>query len=416
MPSATHPPPRSLSPARGGYRVLHLLPHLGRGGGQYHMLRHIRNMNGDRFEHVVCYLSAPHDLRATFEDAGFPPVCLDHRPGWRVVRTAARLALLLRRERIDLVHTNTRRDRLAAELAALLSRRPVVTTLRSPTSARFYRGRPSAAGHHDGPRSALEQWLHRRTVRRVIAISESIRRQWLDTCRSLGLPDNLSIVYPGIDPAAFEIDDEEAAREALRGELGLHPGQPVLLNVAHLEPRKGHRWLLAMIPQVLRRFPDAVLLVAGEGPQRAALEAEIARAGLGGSVRLLGMRPDVPHLLALADVFVFPSYELPGVAEAFGIAVLEALAAGKPVVAFDLEPFDEFLQDGVTGRLVEPGNPEALSAAVVEILDDPACAKAMGTSAWRVARERFDVKRWADELARVYLTVLEGPRHVGTRE
>lgn len=371
------------------------------------MLRHISNMDPDRFEHVVCYLSDRHDLFATFEEAGFPPIFLNHKPGWGLVRTVARLALLMRRERIDLVHANTRRDRLAAELAAVASPTPVVTTLRSPTSAHFYRGPPSAGSPGTEPRHVLERWLHRRTVRRVVAISASIRAQWLDTCRSLGFREDVSIVYPGIDAAAFELEYDETGREALRGELGLRPGQPVLLNVAHLEPRKGQRWLLEMMPQVLQRFPEAVLLVAGDGPEQAALEAEIARRGLGDRARLLGKRRDVSRLLGLADVFVFSSFELPGVAEAFGIAVLEALAAGKPVVVFDLEPFNEFLEDGVTGRLVEPGSARALAAAVVEILADRERARSMGANARRVATERFDVRRWANELARVYLGVLE---------
>lgn len=401
-----HLPPQPV-PQRGRYRILHLLPDLGPGGGQYLVLRHISNMDADRFEHVVCYLSAPHDLREAFEHAGFPPLHLDHHPDWRAVRTVTRLALLMRREGIDLVHPNIRRDRLPAELAALLNRTPVVTSLHSPGSARFFRRHSSGAPTRNRSRHALERWLHRRTVRHVMAVSELIRDQWLETCRSLDFPEDVSLVYPGVDPAEFQIEDEAAVRQALRGELGLRAGQPVLLNVAHLRPRKGHRWLLAMMPEVLRRFPDAVLLVAGEGRERAALEEEIAERGLAHRVRLLGNRHDVPRLLALADIFVFPSYELPGEGEAFGIAALEALAAGTPVVAFDLKPSDEFLEDGVTGRLVEPDSPQALADAVIEILDDRDRARLMGANARRVATERFDVRRWADELARVYLLVLE---------
>ncbi|MDQ3932125.1 MAG: glycosyltransferase, partial [Actinomycetota bacterium] len=336
-PLVERPPRQPAGSDRGRYRVLHVLPHLGRGGGQYHMLRHISSMEVGHFEHVVCYLAARHDLRTTFEDAGLSPIFLDHRPGWGMGRTVVRLALLIRRERIDLVHANTRGDRLAAELAALLTSTPVVTTMRSPMSARFYRGYPSLRRQRTRRRQALERWLHRHTVRSVIAISESIRSQWLDTCRSLGFSHDVSLVYPGIDSAAFESEvGEGTAHEALGTQLGLAPGQPVLLNVAHLELRKGQRWLLAMMPEVLRHVPDAVLLIAGEGPERTTLETEITRRGLGASVRLLGKRDDVPQLLGRADVFVFSSYELPGVAEAFGVAVLEALAAGKPVVAFDL--------------------------------------------------------------------------------
>jgi glycosyltransferase involved in cell wall biosynthesis len=160
-------------------------------------------------------------------------------------------------------------------------------------------------------------------------------------------------------------------------------------NVARLAPQKDHRTLV----EAARLVPEADFVVAGDGELRAELErlAEDTR------VRFLGMRDDVPELLASFDVFAFPS-----LFEGLCLAVIEAQAAGVPVVATPVGGIRETVVDGETGLLVPTGDPRALAAAIRRLLDDRPAAEAMAAEAKRRVRARFSIERMVDETLRVY--------------
>lgn len=139
---------------------------------------------------------------------------------------------------------------------------------------------------------------------------------------------------------------------------------PVGLMVATLERHKDHRTLLRAVPEIVRRFPGFRLVLAGDGTLRTALESEARAAGCGQSVEFLGARGDVPELLRRSDLFIFSTTPQEGL----GTVLLEALAAGLPVVASDVPACRELLQGGRYGRLVAPGDPAALAAGVGEML------------------------------------------------
>jgi glycosyltransferase involved in cell wall biosynthesis len=153
---------------------------------------------------------------------------------------------------------------------------------------------------------------------------------------------------------------------------------------ARLVPRKGHADLLAAMPALVRRVPDVLVLAAGGGPLGHVLPALAEASGLAGHVRFLGHRADVPDLLAASDVVVLPSR-----VEGLPLAVLEALAAGRPVVATRVGGVAEAVDDGVTGRLVPPRAPAELAAAVGELLTDDGRRAAMALAARTVAEARF---------------------------
>src|SRR5262249_27122372 len=156
-------------------------------------------------------------------------------------------------------------------------------------------------------------------------------------------------------------------------DLGVGGGALLVVNVGRLVPVKGQADLVRAWPLVLAARPDAVLAIAGEGPERGALEALARELQVAHALRLLGDRGDVPELVGAADVVVQASHE-----EALSNAVLEALAAARPVVATDVGGTGEVVRAGTTGVLVPPRDPAALAGAILSLAADRARARALG--------------------------------------
>jgi hypothetical protein len=172
----------------------------------------------------------------------------------------------------------------------------------------------------------------------------------------------------------------------LREELGGGEGRPLVLTPARLDAQKGHRVLFEAIPRV----PDATFLLAGEGPEREPLEALAAQLGIGERVRFLGRREDVPQLLAACDVFALPSLY-----EGSSLAVLEAMAAGIPIVSSAIGGTDELIEDGRGGLLVAPGDAEGLATALQRVIGDPALRESLAGN----ARERVEAGLTREQMA-----------------
>jgi glycosyltransferase involved in cell wall biosynthesis len=228
------------------------------------------------------------------------------------------------------------------------------------------------------------------TVHRYLAVANHVR----DRLAALGLPGRkLRVVRNGIDTAELL----RPANPELRIRLSGAPQRPVILTVARLARQKGIDVLLSAASQV----PDAVFLIAGEGPERTALEGRAAALGLGNSVRFLGAAHNVPDLLAACDVFVLPS-----LAEGLPLSVLEAMAAGKPIVATRIAGTDEAVADGTTGVLVPPRDPDALAMAIRSLLADPDRASRLARAGQERVQSEFPVGRTVAAVAAQYEEVL----------
>jgi len=219
-------------------------------------------------------------------------------------------------------------------------------------------------------------------TRRVIAVSREHGRylreeEGLDAKR-------VTVIHNGVDPGRFPPRREGTDRAEHRRGLGLPPEGPVVGIVAALRPEKNHRLLLeAMVRIPKERRPHLAIL--GEGPTEARLRDAVAELALRPSVHWLGVRDDVPEVLASLDLLALSSD--PNV-ETFPMCVLEAMAACLPVVSTDVGSLGEMVQDGRTGRLVPPGNPAALAEAIDTILSAPDAGAGLGRAgAARVAAE-----------------------------
>jgi glycosyltransferase involved in cell wall biosynthesis len=206
-------------------------------------------------------------------------------------------------------------------------------------------------------------------------------------------PERIAVIRNGRRTGAYS----DVASNDLRDELDVSVDGPIVGTVGRLVERKGHRDLLSAWPGIRRRHPDARLLIVGDGPERDSLTRHAAELGCRDSVRFLGVRDDVPELLDLIDLFVFPShYEgLPG-------ALLEAMAAGLPIVTTPVDGNAELVTNYETGLHVSVRAPSEIEWAVVRLLENPSLSASLGDAAGARARAEFTVDRMVDEFERFY--------------
>jgi len=299
-------------------------------------------------------------------------------------RRVPALARLLRRERPDLFHAHMSSP-VACKwglAAAVAARVPAVL------------GTVQVGGYEPPDRSAY--WQLRamaRGVDRYLAVSRDIARELVER---LGWPEaKVEVSYNAVDLRRVEA----TAPPGLREKLGADENRPLVLTPARLDAQKGHRTLFEAIAEV----PEAVFVLAGEGPEREPLEALAAQLGIAERARFLGRRDDVPQLLAACDVFALPSLY-----EGSSLAVLEAMAAGATVVSSAIGGTDELIEDGSSGLLVPPGDAEALAAALRRVLDDPELRTSLAARARERVERDLTRERMAARVTGVYRELLGG--------
>ncbi len=296
---------------------------------------------------TVCFLRAPHAAAADLRACGIHPVFFDARKWDPAV--VLRVAALARRSGVRLLHATGVKGTLVARVAARLV------------------GARTLLHVHDlndpGVALSVVQRLLAQPTDAAVCVSEAVRE--LAVSRYRVPPERVRVARNGI-PLEMLRGAGAAARHRVLGELGIEPGRPVLAVIGRMHPVKGHRALIAMLPEIVRSCPRALLLVIGDGPERAACERLAQSLGVSEHVRFLGRRGDVPRLLAAIDLVLMPSRS-----EGLGLAAIEAVAAGRPVIAFAAGGLPEVVRDGVNGRLVPPGDCQAFGGAVIETLRDP---------------------------------------------
>lgn len=337
-------------------------------------LRHLARQGGDV---PLCTLTDRHDagLAAELASAGVERLDLGAR---RLADPVAllRLVALVRRRGFDLVHAHGQDAAVMARWARRLTPFRLVATrhvLAEPGGTWRERLRARAA------LGAL------RGADAVVAVS----RVAADRLLPAGVrPTRIHVIPNGVDLPRFDPGaNTEAARVIRRREAGI--GEPLIVLVpAVLRPGKGHDVLLEAVPRVRGRAPRVVFLLAGSGPLAGEITARSA--ALGDAVRMLGHREDMSALMAAADVVCLPSES-----EALPTVLLEAAAAGRPTVATRVGGVPEVVEDGHTGVLVPPSDPEALAAALGELLETPARRRELGDAALARARRSFGMETQA---------------------
>lgn len=300
---------------------------------------------------------------------------------------------LMRRGRYALVHTHNSKAGILGRLAARLAGVPVVIHTYHSCVFRYPHLRP------------WQQWaflwaerLAARWTDYFVAISEGLRREFLDA--GIAPPDRIAVVYSGIDVAQFQ---QPVALNGYRIALGLQPGDLVLGSVARLDVGKGHEELFEAVARLRPRFPRLHVLCVGDGPLKSRFTERLRRLRLTDCVHLLGERRDIPQLTQLFDVAVLASGY-----EGMGRVLLEAQAAGKPVVATKAGGIPDVVKDGETGYLVPAGDAQALAQALERLLADASLRQKMGHAALQWVSARFSSQRMCEQLQALYQQLLQG--------
>jgi glycosyltransferase involved in cell wall biosynthesis len=357
------------------------------GGQERQTVLHLRTLDRSRWQPVVACLHFEGEHLEDLEAIGVVPESLDitkivrPRTAWRVMQLAQRI----RRERIAIVHAQDIYTNVLGTLAARIAGVPSIVTrvdLR----------------HNLGPGKRAALTGVSRAATRVLVNALCIR----DLCILEGVrSDRVAVVRNGVDLAAF---DAQLARAPL--EPVPDGGRPTVVNVANMHhPVKGQEDLLVAFREVVAQLPAAQLVLVGDGVRRPGLERLARELGIAASVRFLGHRLDAPSILARAALAVSSSY-----AEGISNAVLEGMAARKPLVATAVGGNPELVRDGVTGYLVPPGAPAQLAARMVDLLRDPAARRRMGEAGRTVVEREFSVEQMKLSYDALYRACVETSR------
>jgi sugar transferase (PEP-CTERM/EpsH1 system associated) len=369
----THPAPSRP------VRVLHVIHHLQAGGMEYGLIKLVNGLVGGPIESIVCSTSTASPAMAALLHPDVRLIQLDRRPG-NDPRLVWRLFQLFRRERPDIVHTHAWGTLVEGYVAARLARVPVVMH-----------------GEHGtlqaGPWQARVQRVVWSRVDRLLSVSSRLAERMADT---VGVPlERITVVRNGVDLQRFSATPRQVARAAFDC-----PGDAVVLGHAgRLVPVKNQEALVQAAALLRERGLRFHVLIAGDGPLRDALAQQVTALDLHGCVHLLGHRGDVERLYAALDVYVLCSRS-----EGMPNTILEAMAAGVPVVATQVGGVDEVVVRGATGLLVPAGDTAALADALARLISDVHLRERMGAQARAHAERHFSVAAMVGGYQDAYLS------------
>lgn len=359
---------------------MHIIPNFGLGGAERLVVDLMGSMDRDQFE-VAAVSLFPEDrsiLEEEIREKGLKVFFLNKRLG-PDPKVIVPLYRLIQDFKPHVVHTHRYVLRYTL-LPALLHRVPVlVHTVHSVAQNEV---------------DTVGKWVHKMAFRFCGVIPVSISREVATTVKALYGPRLYTpVIYNGIPTARFLKMDPANAR---RGKL-------VLVHIGRFALPKNHSLLIEGLARALGSHPVMELWLVGDGPLRSEVERLVRKRNLQEHVRFLGLRKDIPELLAQADILLLPSDW-----EGVPLVVLEAMAAGRPVVATRVGGVPELIEEGKTGLLVPPRDSGALARAILRLAKDPELRRRMGEAARKRALERFDIHRTAQAYAELYLKLLKG--------
>jgi glycosyltransferase involved in cell wall biosynthesis len=358
--------------------VVHVDSERGFSGGEWQVMLLIEGLASRRWRNVlVCPPGGA--IASVAVERGIETHHASMRNGLDLASIVA-LRNMIRASGADLVHLHTGRATWLGGLAARLVGVPAITTRRMDRRvARGWRTR----------------MIYERLVERAVAISPAVKRCLIEG----GVPESrIAVISSAVDAASLR---PQRTRQEVRRSLGVADDEAVLLVLAALVRRKGIDVLLRALELLARDGFRPALWVAGEGPERASLQELASDAGVADQVRFLGRRTDAADLLGACDIAVVPSRR-----EGLGVAALEAMAAGRALVASAVGGLAEAVVDRGCGLLVAAEDPKALAAALAELLSDASLRDALGAAGRRRVAESFSVEQMVEAYVRLYESVL----------
>lgn len=357
--------------------ILFLSTSSGPGGAERVISNLATSLDPARYRTVLC-LFRPGWLQERSQSRGVPTYIIPTH-GMTDWCWALRFKRLLEQEKVDLIHAHEFDANTQGALVAALAGIPIVATVHGKNY--FW---------EKLRRRLAYRWVSRTAI--MVAVSENLKQFIIEKVGAS--PDRVRVLYNGVDLLSHcDASDVEECRK----ELGVPQDHQVVGVVGNLYPVKGHQYLIDGIPDVLAQCPNTSFVFAGRGQLEIELKEQVSRLGLDKRVHFLGLRQDIPRILALLDVFVLPS-----LSEGLSMAILEAMMAGKPVIATRVGGNPEIVVDGETGLLVPPKDSPALAASLITLLTNRPQSTQFAENGKRRAEGQFSLQTMVSAYQSLY--------------
>jgi len=363
--------------------ILHYIETSGPGGAETVLLNIAKGIDKSRFNSTAV-LHESDWLHEQLLSNGVETEIIPSRHSWDIFFLMKFIGYC-RRHKIDLIHSHLFGANLYSCLAGAVLRLPVVATFHNEL---FFRGRLEKF-------MTIKSALIRKFASRMVFVAEFMKKDYLNYMRLSG--DRMLTVYNGIDLKEY---NGETDKSALKKELGIEEGDPIVGHVANFRAPKGHNYLIEAASRVCQSIPGARFLLIGhpgDGTIKKEIEGKIAGLGLEENVQILGFRKDVSRMLRLMDIFVLSS-----TSEGLPLSVIEAMASSKPVVVTNVGGLPEIVVPDRTGYLVEAKDAGALAEKIIILLEDEALRKQMGEAGRKLVEEKYSLRAMIDSYQKLY--------------
>jgi len=359
-------------------RILHTEASLAWGGQEIRILKESEGMRA-RGHQVFIIASPESDILQRAKERGFQTkaVKFQRRNFFRIIPEMVRF---IESEHIDVVNTHSSKDSwLVLPSARLARNKPFAIRTRHLSVAIS--------------KDPFSRFLYNSLPHFIITTGEAIRKQMINDNHFN--PDKIISIPTGVD---LDLFIAEGQNDILRKELNLPPSASLIGTVSVFRNWKGLDYFVKAMPMILKEFPDAIGVIAGDGPDKRILQNTITETGMDTKIHLLGHREDIPDVLRSIDILVHPSYANEGVPQ----SVLQAMALKKPVVASDLEPLREVVIEGVTGKLSRIKDPESIAHAVITLLRNKELTAYLGENGRKLVEDSYSFQHMTDKIESLY--------------
>lgn len=379
-------------------RVLHVITRLVAGGADENTLATVEGLDKSRYEvDLIVGGQSDFDFAAQIRSCRLItlPELVRDPALLQDIKAFIKLCRIIRKGRYHIVHTHTAKAGMLGRLAGFACNTPlVIHTLHGstfhdslhPIRSRIYR---------------LMERMAARATSQFVTVGDDLREIYLDA--RIGQADRYVTIRSGFDLDRFRLSPAEVGQRGkmMRASLNLTADQPVIGTAGRLETRKGHIYFLQAAQQVLQQFPQAIFLIAGDGPSRRELLNQAQSLGIDKSVYFLGHRYDIEDVMAAMDVFLLTSLW-----EGLPRVLVQAAALGKPIVSFDIEGVREVVVDGENGYVLPLRDVDGLTHCLARLIGRRQEAEKMGECGRRMVTAEWDVTNMVQRISDLYRHLL----------
>jgi glycosyltransferase involved in cell wall biosynthesis len=373
-------------------RIIWLIDSLRPGGAEQLMPTLLSSFNKEQFDMRVCALQFKKgnpiatELRALGIPVDLVPIYSLKNP-----LNIFRILKYFNTHSPDLIHTQLEFSDILGTIAAKILRKPSVSTLHTLDVVKNYKF--SAA------RQKLKWLVLNNFCDQNIAVSNHTRNHHIQNGNIP--PPKIKTIYNGIQVSRFR-DRNTSLLEEKKKDLNLNTYKKIITTIAVVREPKGIQYMINALPAIIEHHPETIYLIVGDGDHSASIRNMIARKNLDKNAIMLGHRTDIPDLLGISDLFVLPS-----LGDALPTVLIEALAAGVPVIATDVGGIPEIIENNKNGLLIPPADSESLVAACLKLMENDDDAKQLINAGLEKAHNQFDVSNQVKQLGNIYMELIK---------